>query len=107
LIFSNNRAGLAADEVGDGRRLEIGIDLRGNALELAKRLDFLQPGIEVAAVDAARRPPGIGLLDPLLATRPWGRDAHLHERPPRCAMPKLSTRGSVAERRGYATESPA
>ena len=87
-MFSNNSAGLllAADEIGDRRRFEIGVDLRGDALELAQRLDLLQPGIEIARVGAAH-----DLLDGRLCGLSFvaGRadsDAHVHGSLPCCSM---------------------
>ena len=86
-MFSNSSAGLllAADQIGDRRGFEIGIDFGGDALELAQRLDLLQPGIEIARVGAA---------DDLLGTRRLCRlsfvagradsDAHVHGSLPSC-----------------------
>ena len=54
-MFSNKQrwAFLAADQIGDGRGFEIGIDLGGDALELAHGVDLGQPFVEVAGIGAA------------------------------------------------------
>src|SRR5207244_3213887 len=79
----------AANEICDGRRFEIGIDLCADALELAERLDFLEPGIEIAAVGAARRRFALRALEPLIATGSANCDAHIHKTSPACCPPKL------------------
>jgi len=53
---------LAADEVSDRCRLEIGIDFRGDALELPKRLDLFEPSVEIAGVGAASNRFDLGFL---------------------------------------------
>src|SRR5262249_20758559 len=71
---------LAADKVSDRCRLEIGIHFRGDALELAERLDLFQPSIEIARVGAARDRFGLGFLALWLAAGRAHRDAHVHGR---------------------------
>src|SRR6516164_1018265 len=82
ILEQERRAALAAHKIGDGRRLQIGIDLRGDALELAKRLDLFQPGVEIAAVGTARRALDVRRLAAGTASRCTDRDAHVHARPP-------------------------
>ena len=78
VLEQQGRRPLAADEVGDGRRLEVGIDLGGDALELSQRLDLLQPGVEIARVGAAGGRASLGFLELLIATARTDRDAHVH-----------------------------
>ena len=77
VLEQQHRAFFERDEIGDGRGFEIGIDLGGDALELAHRLDLLQPEIEIARIGAgggfARRG-GFGFL---VAAARADRDAHL------------------------------
>ena len=53
VLEQQRRAFLAADQIGDGRGFEIGIDLGGDPLELAHGVDLFQPVVEVAGVGAA------------------------------------------------------
>ena len=69
---------LAADEVSDRCRLEIGIDFRGDALELPERLDLFQPSVEIAGVGAASDRLGLGFLALWLGAGRAHRDAHVH-----------------------------
>ena len=70
---------LAADQVGDGGGLEIRVDLRRDALELAHLFDLVEPGVEIARVRRAlarvgrirRRRAAVGLY----------RHIHVHRRP--------------------------
>src|SRR5436309_13463151 len=68
----------APHEIGDRRGFEIGIHLRADALELAERLDLLEPGIEVAAIGATRRYLGSGVIESPIASCCFDRDAHIH-----------------------------
>src|SRR5262249_12424014 len=81
ILEQERRAALAAHKIGDGRRLQIGIDLRRDALELAERLDLFQPGVEIAAVGTARRALDVRLAAGTASTC-TDRDAHVHARPP-------------------------
>src|SRR5262249_42097000 len=65
----------AADQIGDGRGLEVGIDLRGDALELAERLDLLEPEIEIAGIGGTRYFFGFGPVRLIVRT---DRDTHVH-----------------------------
>src|SRR5262249_48614689 len=78
VLEQQGRALLTADQIGDGRRLEIGIDLGGDALELAQRLDPLQPEIDVARGRAAGDRAGLRRLGARLAVRRADLDAHVH-----------------------------
>ena len=53
VLEQQRRAFLAADQIGDGGGFEIGIDLGGDALELAHGVDLGQPFVEVAGVRAS------------------------------------------------------
>jgi hypothetical protein len=48
VLEQQRRAFLTTHKISDGRRFEIGIDLGGDALELAHGVDLGQPLIEVA-----------------------------------------------------------
>src|SRR5262249_14164504 len=72
----------AADEVGDGRSFEIGIDFRGDALELAQCVDLFQPGVEIAGIGGAG--PDRSRLRGLSVLARTDRDAHVHGAAPAC-----------------------
>ena len=71
------------ESVGDSTVL----DLRADALELAERLDLLQPGIEVARVGAASDSPRFGLRALLPTAGRAHRDAHFHTGLRRALLP--------------------
>src|SRR6516225_5348864 len=96
----------AANEICDGRGFEVGIHLCADALELAERLGFLEPGIEVAAVGAARRRFGIRGFEPLIAAGSADCDAHIHNTSPTCCPPNLVLKQSVVHPPLHATKSP-
>lgn len=52
VVEEQRGAFLAADEIGDRRRLHVGIDFGGNGLEFAERIDLLHPDIEVGMIVA-------------------------------------------------------
>ncbi len=87
VLEQERRAFLAADQIGDGRRFEIGIDFCGDALELAQCLDLLQPGVEIAAIGSSRSRSGFGFLGFLMARGGTNFDAHVHVRLPSCCLP--------------------
>ncbi len=70
---------LTGNEIGDRRSFEIGIDFRGDALELAERFDLLQPSIEVARIRAARNLLAFGFRGVRFARGSYA-DAHVHIR---------------------------
>src|SRR5258708_4184914 len=70
----------------DRRRLEVGIALRGDALELAQRLDLLQPGVEIARVGAAGGCSGLGRRRAPVAVNGADLDAHVHLSLPYCSV---------------------
>src|SRR5262249_1087489 len=91
---------LAADEIRDRCRFEIGIDFRGDALEFTERLDLLQPSIEVARVGAASDPFGSWFRALWFAFGRATRDAHVQTRPPSCSVaerPKSSALWGAAD----------
>src|SRR5262249_39515193 len=74
------------DQIGDRRSFEIGIDFRGDALELAERLDLLQPGVEIARVGATDGRLGFGPRTFPSTARRADRDAHIHAPSPLCCL---------------------
>src|SRR5262249_1113527 len=77
VLEQKRRRFLAADKIGDGRGFEIGIDFGGGALELAERLDLVEPEVEIASVGAAQTLRRARRRGRALAARADG-DAHVH-----------------------------
>src|SRR5262249_45109967 len=77
---------------------EVGIDFRGDALELAQGLDFLQPGVEIARIRGAGHGFWFGFAELLALAARADRDTHVHIRLPSCSVSSFAWRRSLAER---------
>jgi hypothetical protein len=82
VLEQQRRAALAAHQIGDGRRFEVGIDFGRDALELAERLDLFQPGIEVARIGTAGTLSAFGFRGLSFVPGRANPDVHVHVRLP-------------------------
>ena len=109
VLEQQHRAFLERDEIGDGRGFEIGVDLGGDALELAHRLDFFEPKIEIAGIGGGGfRARARGRFGGAIAAVRADRDAHLRHCRPRsllcCSLRSRAGHDLTANRRGCKTE---